>query len=168
VRRVKQNPFLACSPFTRRQLTRPPKWLLSATEEHLQPRNRKTITWAVKPHVARTMPVSLNCEHRYPVRISTKKISRGHIPFHWITFGFQKVQWTRTILHLLSSPLNSSFQVFLQLARTDTLNHAKRFNATNTRLIQMGLKIFLSIHRTFSVEWNKMAIRSEQERISNK
>jgi hypothetical protein len=81
VRRVKQNPFLVCTPLTRRQMTRPPKWLLSATEEHLQPRNRKTITRAVKAHVDRTMLVSLNCENHYPVRLPTKKISRDIFAF---------------------------------------------------------------------------------------
>jgi hypothetical protein len=80
-RRVNQNPSLVCTPFARRQLTRPPKWLLSSTEEHLQPRSRKTITWAVKPHVDRTMLMSMNCQHQYPFRLSTKKISRDIFDF---------------------------------------------------------------------------------------
>jgi len=120
VRRVKQNPFLVCTPLTRGQMTRPPKWLLSATEEHFQPRNRKTITWAVKPHVDRTMLVSLNCERHYRVRLSTKKMSRDILAFSELVSVSRKFTGLAQYFIYCRPLFNSSFQAYLQLARTDT------------------------------------------------
>jgi len=65
--------------------------------------------------------VSLNCGHHYPFRLSTKKITRDMFAFTELLSVSRKSTELEQYFICCRRPVNSSFQVSLQLAKTDKL-----------------------------------------------